>query len=216
MGRHATLAVQDSTRHPAGQPHNHREAAMTYPVGAYFVTQIEGPVGFLIALAQLLCGKPSAYGHAGIVVTADGGTIEAQPGGARPGNLADYAHRQTRVCDGPVRRQVAAGDPHHVLDPRTEAQIRADVAAAAQKLRGTGYSILDYFALACLHLHLPSKWVRQRVESSGHLICSALVDRAYSRAGIQLFAGKLPGDVMPADLADWADTWLEQRQEAAA
>jgi hypothetical protein len=71
--------------------------------------------------------------------------------------------------------------------------------------------------LGLAHLHLPSTWVRHRVESSGHLICSALCDRAYQRAGIHLFNDpqRLPGDVMPSDLADWADEWEEAHRVAA-
>lgn len=176
----------------------------TYPVGSFFVVQVEGVVGFLIALGQLLCLRPSAYGHCGIVISASGDTMEAQPGGARPGHLANYAGRLIRVCDGPILREAATG-----VDT---ARLRADVAAEAVKLRGVPYSPLDYVALGMLHLHIPAAgWVRRRVETSGHLICSALVDRAYARAGIHLFTDpdRLPGDVMPADLADWADTWQE-------
>jgi hypothetical protein len=66
---------------------------------------------------------------------------------------------------------------------------------------------LDYLALALLHLHLPAaSWVRKRVKSSGHMICSQLCDAVYRRAGIELFTdGRLEGDVMPADLAAWAE-----------
>jgi hypothetical protein len=79
-----------------------------YPVGGFFCATVTGRVGFLIGLAQALCGRPSRYGHCGIIVTADGGTIEAQPGGARPGNLATYPGRLL-ICDGPIIRELGSG-----------------------------------------------------------------------------------------------------------
>lgn len=187
---------------------------MSYPIGAYFVTTVPGATGWLIGVGQALCGRPSRYMHCGVIVTDNGATIEAQPGGAREGSLADYAGRAVLVCDGPIRRAVHADGGRQSW---AEVALRRRVADEAVKLKGTPYSALDYVALACLHLRLPSRWIRDRVRTSGHAICSQLVTIAYTRAGIDLFTdGRYPGDVMPADLADWADTWLEQRQEAAA
>jgi hypothetical protein len=122
--------------------------------------------------------------------------VEAEPGGARIGNLSRYAGHPLLICDAPVT--LAGGD---------EAATRARVVAEASKLLGTPYSFLDYLALALLHLHLPlASWVRKRVETSKHLICSALCDRAYMNAGISLFNdGRLVGDVMPSDLSAWAE-----------
>ena len=177
----------------------------TYPVGAYFVTPVPGVIGWLIRLGQRLAGDPSVYCHAGIITDADGTTMEAQPGGARPGNIAHYP--QALICDGPIlslpveKRDVARQTVRHF----------------ALMERGTPYSALDYAALACLHLGLPSRGIRRRVQSSGHAICSQLVDLVYQDAGIRLWndPNRLPGDVMPADLARWALAWTE-RQEAAA
>lgn len=177
-----------------------------YPTGAFFVTPVPGVVGWLIRLGQRLCGDPSIYCHAGVVTDPDGTTMEAQPGGARPGNVANYPH--ALICDGPIL-SLPAG-------PVREAA-RERVRQYALMERGTGYSILDYFALACLHLGLPSAWIRKRVQSSGHAICSQMVDLVYQDAGIHLWNDpkKLPGDVMPADLATWALAW-QKRQEVAA
>jgi hypothetical protein len=167
-----------------------------YKPGSYFLTQVPGRAGFWIGVGQALAGDASRYGHAGIVVSEAGDVVEAEPGGARIGNLSRYAGQPLLISDAPV--VLAGGD---------EAATRARVVAEARKLLGTPYSPLDYLALALLHLHLPlAAWVRKRVESSGHLICSALVDRAYRKAGLHLFTdGRLTGDVMPADLAAWAE-----------
>jgi cell wall-associated NlpC family hydrolase len=185
---------------------------MAYPVGSFFLTTVPGWGGYLISLGQALAGDPSRWDHAGIVVDSDGTVVEAEPGGARIGHLSAYAGQPLLVCDGPVQRELALFDAGQIRWDRSrddlEQFLRDDVVTEARKLIGTPYSIADYVALGLLHLHLPSTWVRQRVETSGHLICSALVDRAMCRAGIHLFDdGRLSGDVMPADLAAWAEDY---------
>jgi hypothetical protein len=176
-----------------------------YRPGSFFLTTINGPAGFGIGLGQALAGSPSRYEHAGLIVDVDGTTVEAEPGGARIAHLSDYAGRPLLISDGPVQsylRQLQA------LDNVPELLVRQRIIAAAQSLRGVPYSPTDYVALALLYLHMPSGWIRRRVQSSGHMICSQLVDAVYQRAGIHLFDdGRLPGDVMPADLAAWAEDW---------
>jgi hypothetical protein len=181
---------------------------MTYPVGSFFLTTVPGWGGYLISVGQALAGDPSRWDHAGIVIDADGTVVEAEPGGARIGHLSAYAGQPLLVCDGPVQEWLTSKDARFGCPCGCEAEgaIRDEIVAEARKLIGTPYSIADYAALGLLHLHLPSTWVRRRVETSGHLICSALVDRAMCRAGIHLFDdGRLSGDVMPADLAAWAE-----------
>lgn len=159
--------------------------------GSFFVTSITGWAGWGIGVAQALAGAPSRWEHAGVVLTADGHTLEAEPGGARVGQVSDYAGR------GVV---VSAWVPEH--NPFTPDLL----AAVGAGLLGTPYSGLDYVALGLLHLHLPSGWVRRRVKASGRLICSQLVDEFYLRCGYHMFDdGRLPGDVMPSDLAKWID-----------
>lgn len=173
-----------------------------YKPGSFFLTPIKGAAGYGIALAQALAGDPSRYTHAGLILDEAGTIIEAELNGARLASIREYGSDALLISDGPVQRQIALGDP------RSEAGIRADVVAAGRKFVGVPYSLLDYAAIAALHLHLPSKWIRQRVQSSGHLICSQLVDAAYLNAGVHLFNdGRLPGDVAPADLSAWAEDW---------
>lgn len=190
--------------------------------GSFFLTRVSGAAGFGIGLGQALCGEPSRYGHAGMIVSSTGDTIEAMPGGAIRGHVSEYYGRPLLVSDGPIRAQVEAYNHTRSVHPSLpgpggasyEAMLRNAVVRKAISLGphdgepGVPYSALDYAALGLLHLHLPSTWVRRRVETSGHLICSALVDRAMCRAGLHLFTdGRYPGDVMPADLAAWAEDW---------
>jgi hypothetical protein len=183
-----------------------------YKPGSYFLAHITGPVGYGIALGQALAGSGSRWTHAGLILDTDGTILEAEPGGARIANISKYDGRPLLVSDGPVQQwlrvqQLLAVHCGEAWDPTLpEQHTRGAVVAEARKLVGVPYSPTDYLALALLHLHLPSKWIRDRVQSSGHMICSALVDRAYMNAGVHLFSdGRLPGDVMPADLAAWAE-----------
>lgn len=181
----------------------------TYQPGSFFLTRIPGAAGFWIGVGQALCGDASRYSHAGIVLDADGAILEAEPGGARIAHISEYDGQPLLISDGPVRRWALDWADRYPGAPSVPIpEKRVTIVDEAGQLRGVPYSALDYLALAALHLHLPSKWIRQRVESSGHLICSALVDRVYANAGIHLFDdGRLPGDVMPADLAAWAEDW---------
>lgn len=186
-----------------------------YRPGSFFLVGTFGWVGWIIAVLQALAGRPSRYSHAGLIIDRAGTIIEAEPGGARIRNIHEYDGRALLLCDGPVQRSVAefaARVPG--LGPKGLADheriLRARIVRKATALRGVPYSFADYLALAALHLHLPSKWIRRRVQASGHLICSQLVDLALTQAGVKMFKGKLPGDVMPADLAWWAEDYTQQ------
>jgi cell wall-associated NlpC family hydrolase len=150
--------------------------------GDFGVTYIPGFGGWTIWALQRLagCGRASRYEHAFIVTFGDH-IIQAEPGGAAGGNLpaeAAYSHF-----------------------PLTNVQ-RFAIVAAAGEMVGTPYSWLDYVAIAAERLRLPSKRLRRYVGASGHMICSQLVDEAYRRAGVALFAdGRNPGSVTPGDLA---------------
>ena len=183
-----------------------------YLPGSFFLTKVPGLSGYAINLGQALCGDGSRWSHAGIVLDADGTVLEAEPGGARIANLSEYAGRPLLVSDAPVQERVARSLWKSKKQIDIEGIFRALVVREARKLGprdgkpGVPYSPVDYLALALLHLHLPSKWIRQRVETSHHLICSDLVDRVYMNAGIHLFDdGRLAGDVLPADLAAYAE-----------
>lgn len=184
------------------------------PVGSFFLTQIANRrTHLLAAFGQTLAGHPSRFTHAG-VIRPGGRTLEAEPGGARRGRWEDIANDSSRtflISDAPIRYAVATAVLPQLLGSREryEAQLREQVEQAALSLEGTPYSFADYLALAALHTGLPNKWLRNYVQDSGHLICSALVDRVYEDAGIELFDDRrLNGDVMPTDLEEYTYTYL--------
>lgn len=150
------------------------------------LTRIRGTVGRLIRLGQWLNGDGYAdYEHAFIVLPGDR-LIEAQPGGAVIRPLAEYAGRPVKYLA-----------PDGMTDGQREA-----VCAAATRYVGVPYSFLDYLALAAHRLHLPLPGLRRWVASTRHMICSQLVDQAYSDGGCALFSDlRWPGYVTPGDLA---------------
>lgn len=162
------------------------DGAVTPLPGDFGLCRISGPVGFLIRVGQWLNGSGFAdYEHA-FIYTGAGLIVEAQPGGARETNLAQYADRPILWSTGKV--------------PLTDEQ-RTAVIAAVRSFIGTPYSFVDYLAIAAHRFHLPLPGLRAYVASSGHLMCSALVDRAEERAGVHLFQdGRWDGYVLPDSL----------------
>lgn len=151
------------------------------------LTGITGPVGRLIQIGQWLNGDGfGPYEHA-FIVLPEGQLIEAQPGGAIVAPLSKYDDRKVLY--------VAPAD-------LTDAQRKA-ICDCALKYRGVPYSFLDYLGLAAHRFHLPVPGLRRYIESTGHMICSQLADRAYLDAGRHLFAdGRWPGYVTPMAIAD--------------
>jgi hypothetical protein len=149
------------------------------------LTSVQGPVGALLRFGQWLNGDGFAvWEHAFLVLPGDR-LIEAQPGGARIGQLAEY--------DG--RPVVYLSPPGLVPDRRWA------ICDAAEQYVGVGYGWLDYLALAAHRFHLPVPGLRRYIANSRRMICSQLVDQAYADAGVPLFAdGRWPGYVTPADL----------------
>lgn len=167
---------------------------MTVQPGTIGLTQISGDVGKLIRIGQLLNGDGFAdYQHAFLSIAGrtasgplpDGSILEAEPGGARVGNVSEYSH--IYWCENIAAKYGKALN---------------DVVAAAQKYIGVPYSFLDYQAIAMHRLHIPGgRPLREYVESTKHMICSQLCDQAYFDANIQLFEdGRWQGYVTPLDL----------------
>jgi cell wall-associated NlpC family hydrolase len=154
--------------------------------GDFGLTSIPGPVGFLIRVGQWLAGAGWADIEHAFVYVGDGMIVEAQPGGARETDLAQYSDRPILWSTDKV--------------PLTDEQ-RTAVVAAARSFIGVPYSFVDYLAIAAHRFHLPLPGLRTYVASSGHLMCSALVDRAEERAGVHLFRdGRWDGYVLPDSL----------------
>lgn len=166
--------------------------------GTIGLCKIDGWVGRGIVLGQALSGDASGWSHAFLVV--DGlKVIQAMPGGAEWASLDWYMQ--------PGHAVFLPGWPD-LSDTQ-----RAFIPEVAAKLIGTPYSFLDYASLAALALQIPVPFTRRRVESSGHMICSQLVDEVFRRVGVQLFDdGRLPQDVTPGDIHQ---RWTQALSESA-
>jgi uncharacterized protein YycO len=156
---------------------------LTPQPGDFQLVPTAGIGGKLIELGQWLNGDGICpYEHVRIYV---GGNefVEAEPQAAR---LARYPLDLGMWSTGII--------------PLTNAQ-RSAITAAARGYVGTPYSGLDYMALVLHRLHIPAPGLQAYISSTGHMICSQLVDQCYLDAGVHLFAdGRWPGYVTPADL----------------
>ena len=205
------------------------------PPGSFGLATIQGVGGAVIAGLQALTGDGSRFTHAFVVV--DGGSVvEAVPSGAQLAPLAKYTERarvyaDVRFTDAPVQAALADFEGYSSLDQADpladqilagqrdayERNLRAALSATARNLVGTPYSFADYLALAALHLKLPVPRVRAFVASSGHMICSQLVDAVYCRNGLHLFTDGRPSqDVTPGDLDRYRVEVLERLQPRGA
>jgi cell wall-associated NlpC family hydrolase len=154
--------------------------------GDFAVVSVGGTPGRLIGLGERLNGAAafSEYQHAFIYV-GNGQVVQAEPAGAAYASVSP--HTKTLWSSGRI--------------PLTASQ-RSAISRAARGYVGTPYSALDYLAIALHHWHLPIPHLRGYIASTGHMICSQLVDRCYQDAGVQLFADeRWNGYVTPADLA---------------
>jgi|SRR5882724_1905405 len=151
--------------------------------GDFGLVSISGVAGFGVRIGQWLNGSGfSEFEHAFIVLD-DEEILEAEPGGARIMPLSEYDGTNVVYSDWPL----------------TDEQ-RSAIVREARPLVGTPYSWLDYLALALRRFHVPIPHLRRYIAATGHMLCSQLADEVYRRAGVQLFNGRDPGDVTPADL----------------
>jgi hypothetical protein len=152
--------------------------------GDFGLTKIGGFTGKAIAAGQALIGDAAPVQHA-MVYVGDGQIVQAMPGGAELIQLEDASE------------PVIWSTGKLPLEPMQ----RFHVAREARYLVGTPYSFLDYASIGLAHFRVRPAWVTDFIASTGHLICSQLVDEVYLRAGVHLFDdGRLPGDVTPGDL----------------
>jgi len=166
--------------------------------GDFAVCKISGLAGTGIKILQLLDhGGYKDWEHA-LAYVGGGMCLQAEPGGARI-----------------IKRPVQSGDLWSTglaaFALTTEQQAR--VPALAETYRGTGYSYLDYEAIFLHRLHFPdlALWPGPRgshvtlqafIKSTGHEMCSALVDNFRLRLGSRLFVKppRWEGYVKPYDL----------------
>jgi hypothetical protein len=165
--------------------------------GDFAVCRIGGAGGLAIGLGQWLNGAAAfaRWEHA-LIYLGDGLCLQAEPGGAQI-----------------IARPVQPGDLWSTGLPQFELSTmqKLRVKREGLRLRGVGYSALDYLALAARRLHLPDAAVwpgpahrvslRRYIEASGHQICSQLVDHLRLRVGSHLFTdGRWEGYVTPWDI----------------
>ncbi|MET9959301.1 hypothetical protein ABZ128_09465 [Streptomyces sp. NPDC006326] len=153
-------------------------------LGDFALTKIRGVAGAFVGAGQWLVGDGAPVHHAFVYVGA-GQVVQAMPGGAELIPLEEAS-------------PVVAWSTGRI--PLTTDQ-RFGIRDEARSLVGTPYSFLDYASIAAARFHVRPRLVRDFVASTGHMICSQLVDEVYKRAGVHLFDdGRLPGDVTPGDL----------------
>jgi hypothetical protein len=190
---------------------NPKRELSAYPPGAFFLREQTGWTGRWVAAAQAFVRRGSRWTHAGFIL--DNQEIaESQPQGVviRPLSVL-FDDRPLLISDAPMQVWLAnnaQGENRREL----EVWMRQRIVANARAMEGTPYSWLDYLALAWAEWKLPGwKLLRNYVEDSGHLICSAYVDRGYSFSGLHLYKKppRLPGDVTPGDLDLYDQQWRQ-------
>lgn len=154
------------------------------PVGSIGLVKIRGGGGRAIRAMQWLNGDGfEDYEHA-FVYVGNGEIVEAEPSGARVVPLSTYMGYEVLWIPCPQRYGAA-------------------VCAAARQFAAdrVPYSWLDYGACGLHHLHIPAPGLRRYIETSKHMMCSQLADRAASLGGWKLFDdGRFDGYVTPGAL----------------
>jgi hypothetical protein len=128
---------------------------------------------------------PQTFDYNGKHYVNEPAIAEANPSGAALAPLWKYAH----VIWSPA-------------PPDGKGQAVAD---AYLSLLGTPYSWVDDACIGLTHLfgiHVPEP-VRKRLNRRDRLECAQYVDVAWTKCGLHLFKGLIPGDVAPSDLLIW-------------
>lgn len=181
---------------------------------------------FPVAAGQLLLAPSEArrtlpqwwnWRHIGVVVQADAmerpyrdppRLVQAMPPGAEEITMTEAQHwtgKHFYIRPGYGEVQRLPG-----LTQLSAANQALSVAAAARSYVGRPYSFADYAAIAAHRLRDSQGWAElherdvlaRYVADSERMICSQLADQALTDAGWHTFTdGRLPQDVMPAELA---------------
>lgn len=169
---------------------------MSVPVmpqpGDFRIVPVNGWGGIGIEVGQYLNGEGwSKHDHAEIYV----GDIHGD------GNLwtaSSYVNDTGLKAYARVEGEVWSSG----VIPLTIAQRRSIIAWCLAH-QDVGYGWLDYLALTAHRLKFGDIGLQRYIASSGSMICSQFVDRAYSEGGgVQLFAdGRWDGYCTPGDLA---------------
>lgn len=170
---------------------------MNIQPGDFCCIPISGGVGRLISVGQWLNGDGFGdFDHAEIFI---GQADDKAPFGYTIGAYPSGAAKLPLPC--PPEDLPSAIWSSGVINPTDEQ--RDTIVKTAIKLLGIRYSALDYFALVLHRLRVPAPGLKRYIGSTGHMICSQLVDYIYYQAGYHLFKDdRWFGYVTPAMLAD--------------
>lgn len=138
-----------------------------------------------LAMRVIRWGTRSKYGHAFVCTAVRGDRIEiveAQPGGARVSHADHYPAVLWMRVEGATKAQ------------------RATIVRFAYAYVGTPYGWLDIAALVLRWAGFQDKSIWRRLEDDKTVICSQLVTRCYTEAGIALRPEKWACEVTPGML----------------
>lgn len=153
---------------------------------------IFGPGGWIPKLGQLIVEGRSWPEHAFLIVgyTSAGSIVQAMPRGAEIRKLNPARDFTTE--------HIFYRPPYAGQEARWRTVERAYHLARAL----TPYSFLDYASLALWHWKVRPNWVAQYITSTGHMICSQLVDDCLTAGDVHPYDdGRLHQDVTPAGLS---------------
>ena len=156
--------------------------------GDFFLAPIAGWAGLGIETGQWLMGDGFDPVQHAAMYLGDGLLVQAMPHGATEVTLSGHYPDFSKLV-------WSTG----LIKPT--AKQRLVLVDKAYDYVGTPYSDLDYLSLAAAHFGLRPAALKRYIASTGHMICSQLVDQCYQDAGIQLFNdGRFAGDVTPGSL----------------
>lgn len=156
--------------------------------GDFFLAPIAGWEGLGIEVGQWLMGDGFDPVQHAAMYLGDGRLVQAMPHGATEVSFSTHYPDFSKLV-------WSTG----LIKP-TAAQRRVLIDRAYDYI-GTPYSAADYISLAAKHYGLRPEALKRYIASTGHMICSQLVDQCFQDAGIQLFNdGRWPGDVTPGSL----------------
>ena len=165
--------------------------------GDFAVVSSGGRAGMLVSAMEEIAYDHSTHWDHAFIYAGDGRIVQAMPSGAENAPLGTYGYS---IWSTGILSPSAA--------QRTAIVAAADRYAAAH----TGYSFLDYAAIAAHRFGVPAPGLRAYIAGTGHQICSQLVDQCWHDAGYQLFSdGRWEGFVSPYDLG----TLLQQAAKGA-
>ena len=154
--------------------------------GDFAVVSMGGQGGALISAMEEIAYDHSTHWDHAFIYVGGGMIVQAEPAGAQKVPLGAYQY--TIWSSGIL----------FPTGPERAAIVASAEKSAAQK---TGYSYLDYAAIAAHRFHLPVPGLKDYIGATGHEICSQLVDQCWLDGGYHLFTdGRWPGFVSPYDL----------------